>query len=414
MILILIILCIIGTPLFSVIAASAMFGYASQEIDLMAIVIEIIGISDMPFLSAIPLFTLSGYLLSESNAPKRLVALTDVFLGWMPSGLAIVSILACALFTAFTGASGVTIIALGAILYPALKEDGYSDKFNLGLITTSGSLGLLFAPSLPLILYGVIAEVSIDNLFKAGILPGLMMIILLSFYSFSVNSKNSKSGKSFNLKKALITLKECAWEIPLPFLVLGGIYSGFFAISEAAALTALYVFIVEVVILKEIKFIDLPSLMRESMIMVGGILIVLAVSLASTNYMIDSGLPQKIFGLVSEVVDDQITFIILLLLFLIILGAILDIFSAIVLVVPILLPIAEMYEINQIHLGIIFLSTMQLGYLTPPVGINLFIASYRFDRSIIDVYSSTIPFFLILLISVILIAFLPSLSTVFI
>ena len=414
MILILIILCIIGTPLFSVIAASAMFGYASQEIDLMAIVIEIIGISDMPFLSAIPLFTLSGYLLSESNAPKRLVALTDVFLGWMPSGLAIVSILACALFTAFTGASGVTIIALGAILYPALKEDGYSDKFNLGLITTSGSLGLLFAPSLPLILYGVIAEVSIDNLFKAGILPGLMMIILLSFYSFSVNTKNSKSGKSFNLKKALITLKECAWEIPLPFLVLGGIYSGFFAISEAAALTALYVFIVEVVILKEIKFIDLPSLMRESMIMVGGILIVLAVSLASTNYMIDSGLPQKIFGLVSEVVDDQITFIILLLLFLIILGAILDIFSAIVLVVPILLPIAEMYEINQIHLGIIFLSTMQLGYLTPPVGINLFIASYRFDRSIIDVYSSTIPFFLILLISVILIAFLPSLSIVFI
>ena len=414
MILILIILCIIGTPLFSLIAASAMFGYASQEIDLMAIVIEIIGISDMPFLSAIPLFTLSGYLLSESNAPKRLVALTDVFLGWMPSGLAIVSILACALFTAFTGASGVTIIALGAILYPALKEDGYSDKFNLGLITTSGSLGLLFAPSLPLILYGVIAEVSIDNLFKAGILPGLMMIILLSFYSFSVNSKNSKSGKSFNLKKALITLKECAWEIPLPFLVLGGIYSGFFAISEAAALTALYVFIVEVVILKEIKFIDLPSLMRESMIMVGGILIVLAVSLASTNYMIDSGLPQKIFGLVSEVVDDQITFIILLLLFLIILGAILDIFSAIVLVVPILLPIAEMYEINQIHLGIIFLSTMQLGYLTPPVGINLFIASYRFDRSIIDVYSSTIPFFLILLISVILIAFLPSLSIIFI
>jgi len=414
MILILIILCIIGTPLFSVIAASAMFGYASQEIDLMAIVIEIIGISDMPFLSAIPLFTLSGYLLSESNAPKRLVALTDVFLGWMPSGLAIVSILACALFTAFTGASGVTIIALGAILYPALKEDGYSDKFNLGLITTSGSLGLLFAPSLPLILYGVIAEVSIDNLFKAGILPGLMMIILLSFYSFSVNAKNSKSGRSFNLKKALITLKECAWEIPLPFLVLGGIYSGFFAISEAAALTALYVFIVEVVILKEIKFIDLPSLMRESMIMVGGILIVLAVSLASTNYMIDSGLPQKIFGLVSEVVDDQITFIILLLLFLIILGAILDIFSAIVLVVPILLPIAEMYEINQIHLGIIFLSTMQLGYLTPPVGINLFIASYRFDRSIIDVYSSTIPFFLILLISVILIAFLPSLSIVFI
>ena len=412
MIVILILLCIIGAPLFAVIAASAMFGYSSEDIDLMALIIEIIGLADMPFLSAIPLFTISGYLLSESNAPKRLVKLTNVILGWMPNGLAIVSLIACAFFTAFTGASGVTIIALGAILYPALTQAGYPDKFNLGLITTSGSLGLLFAPSLPLILYGVIAEVSIDDLFKAGILPGFLMISVLVIYSFSANKNLSNSLNKFTPNQMIEAIKESIWEIPLPFIVLGGIYSGFFAISEAAAVTALYVIFIEVIILKEIKISDLPVIMRDSMLLVGGILLVLSVSLASTNYMIDSGVPERIFNIVSEVISSKYSFLALLLLFLIILGAILDIFSAIVLVVPILLPIAAQYQIDPIHLGIIFLATMQLGYITPPVGINLFIASFRFEKSIIDVYSSTIPFFVILLFSVVLITFWPTLTLI--
>ena len=412
MIVILILLCIIGAPLFAVIAASAMFGYSSEDIDLMALIIEIIGLADMPFLSAIPLFTISGYLLSESNAPKRLVKLTNVILGWMPNGLAIVSLIACAFFTAFTGASGVTIIALGAILYPALTQAGYPDKFNLGLITTSGSLGLLFAPSLPLILYGVIAEVSIDDLFKAGILPGFLMISVLVIYSFSANKNLSNSLNKFTPNQMIEAIKESIWEIPLPFIVLGGIYSGFFAISEAAAVTALYVIFIEVIILKEIKISDLPVIMRDSMLLVGGILLVLSVSLASTNYMIDSGIPERIFNIVSEVISSKYSFLALLLLFLIILGAILDIFSAIVLVVPILLPIAAQYQIDPIHLGIIFLATMQLGYITPPVGINLFIASFRFEKSIIDVYSSTIPFFVILLFSVVLITFWPTLTLI--
>ena len=412
MIVILISLCLIGAPLFAVIAASAMFGYSSEDIDLMALIIEIIGLADMPFLSAIPLFTISGYLLSESNAPKRLVKLTNAILGWMPSGLAIVSLIACAFFTAFTGASGVTIIALGAILYPALSQAGYPDKFNLGLITTSGSLGLLFAPSLPLILYGVVAEVSIDDLFKAGILPGFLMITMLVMYSFSANKNLSTSMYRFKPNQMMEAIKESIWEIPLPFIVLGGIYSGFFAISEAAAVTALYVFIIEVIVLKEIKLFDLPIIMRESMLLVGGILLVLSVSLASTNYMIDSGVPERIFNIVSEVISSKYSFLALLLLFLIILGALLDIFSAIVLVVPILLPIAAQYQIDPIHLGIVFLATMQLGYITPPVGINLFIASFRFEKSIIDVYSSTIPFFVILLFSVILITFWPTLTLI--
>lgn len=406
----LVLLAIFGAPLFTVIAASAMLGYQSEGIDLMAIAIEILGIAEMPFLSAIPLFTFAGYLLSESNAPKRLVRLTGAVLGWVPGGLALVALTACAFFTAFTGASGVTIIALGAILYPALQHDGYPDDFNLGLVTSSGSLGLLFAPSLPLILYGVIAEVSIDDLFRAGILPGLLMLIMLSGWSLWVNRANRKPLKEFSFRETAAVLRESIWELPLPVVVLGGIYSGFFAVSEAAAVTALYVLIVEVGILREIRISQLPRIMRESMLLVGAILIILGVSLASTNYMIDARVPQQLLAFVAEFVSSPTSFLILLLIFLLILGAILDIFSAIVLVVPLILPIAAQYGVNEVHLGIVFLAAMQLGYLTPPVGLNLFIASYRFDKSIMEVCRATFPFLVILLLSVIIITFLPRLS----
>lgn len=408
--LVLVLLAVFGAPLFAVIATSAMLGYHKEGIDLMAMAIEVLGISQMPFLSAIPLFTFAGYLLSESGAPGRLVRLTGAVLGWMPGGLALVALGACAFFTAFTGASGVTIIALGAILYPALKEDGYPDNFNLGLVTTSGSLGLLFAPSLPLILYGIVAEVSIDNLFLAGILPGLLMLMMLSGWSLWVNRANRKPLATFSWRKVGASLRESIWELPLPVVVLGGIYSGFFAVSEAAAVTALYVLIVEVVIHREIKLSELPRIMRESMLLVGGILIILGVSLASTNYLIDAGVPQKILEFVSTFVSGQASFLFLLLIFLLILGAILDIFSATVLVVPLILPIAAQYGIDEVHLGIVFLAAMQLGYLTPPVGLNLFIASYRFDKPIMTVYSATFPFLMILLLSVILIMYWPQLS----
>lgn len=406
----LVLLALVGAPLFVVIAGSAMLGYYREGIDLMAVSVEILGIAGMPFLSAIPLFTFAGYLLSESNAPKRLVRLTGALLGWMPGGLALVSLAACAFFTAFTGASGVTIIALGAILYPALKQDGYPEKFNLGLVTTSGSLGLLFAPSLPLILYGIVAEVSIDSLFRAGLLPGLLMLVMLSAYSLWVNRDNRKPLSSFSMKEVGGALWEAKWELPLPVVVLGGIYSGFFAVSEAAAVTALYVLVVEVFILREISFRELPNVMRESMLLVGGILIILGVSLASTNYMIDAGVPQKLLSYVAELVSSPATFLALLLVFLLILGAILDIFSAIVLVVPLILPIAATYGVNEVHLGIIFLAAMQLGYLTPPVGLNLFIASYRFDKSILHVYAATFPFLVILMLSVLIITYWSELS----
>ncbi len=406
-------LAILGAPLFAVIAASAMIGFYTAETDLMIMALEVQSIASMPFLSAIPLFTFAGYLLSESNAPNRLVKLTGAMLGWMPGGLALVCLAACAFFTAFTGASGVTIIALGAILYPALKQDGYGDKFNLGLVTSAGSLGLLFAPSLPLILYGVIAEVPVDNLFLAGILPGLVMMLMLSGWSLWVNRAIRKPLSSFSFREVGSALRESIWEIPLPFVVLGGIYSGYFAVSEAAAVTALYVVLVEVVILREIPLRELPRIMRASMILVGAILIILGVSVASTSYMIDADIPQRLFEFVSSMVTSQTSFLILLLLFLLVLGAILDIFSAIVLVVPLILPIAAGYGINEVHLGIVFLAAMQLGYLTPPVGLNLFIASYRFEKSIMHVYSATFPFLIILMLSVVIITFIPELSLMF-
>ncbi|WP_455210965.1 TRAP transporter large permease [Kaarinaea lacus] len=416
---VLLIITLLGAPLFAVIAASAMVGFYSDDIDLAVLAIEIYRLAETPVLLAIPLFTFAGYILGASQAPHRLVHLTNALLGWLPGGLAIVAIVACAFFTAFTGASGVTIVALGALLYPALKEAGYGEHFNLGLITSSGSLGLLFAPSLPLILYGVVVQqmgmeltISISDLFLAGILPGLLMMLLLSTYSMlQKRQPRLATSKPTNMEIIKI-LRESAWELPLPFVVLGGIYSGLFAISEAAAVTALYVLIVEVLIKREIPMRDLPRIIRESMILVGGVLIILGVSLALTNYIIDSGLPMRLFDAIRAHIDSKWTFLILLNVFLLALGMILDIFSALVIIIPIILPIAINYGIHPVHLGIVFLANMQIGYFTPPVGMNLFIASYRFERPVMDLYRATIPFFFILLVAVLIITYWPDLSLV--
>ncbi|MCG6872846.1 MAG: TRAP transporter large permease subunit [Gammaproteobacteria bacterium] len=420
--LLLLVLALLGVPLFAVIALGAIIGFSGAGVDLTVIAIEIYRIAEMPVLIAIPLFTFAGYLLGESNAPDRLVRASNAVLGWLPGNLAHVTILACALFTAFTGASGVTIVAMGALLYPALNQAGYREQFNLGLVTTAGSLGLLFAPALPLILYGVVVQamgvgpgVSIDDLFRAGVLPGLLMVVLLSGYSMWANRHLVRGHRwHFSLREAGSALWQARWELPLPFIVLGGIYSGYFAVSEAAAVTALYVLVVEVLITREITLSRLVAIMRESMTLVGGIMIILGVSLASTNYMIDTEVPMRIFETVQQYIDSKWTFLALLTVFLLALGMMLDIFSALVLIVPIIFPIAMAYGIHPVHLGILFLANMQLGYITPPVGMNLFIASYRFDRPVLEVYRATLPFFFVLFAAVLLITFYPPLSLVFV
>jgi len=410
----LILLAILGAPLFAIIVAGALIGFAGSDIDLMVVPMEIFRVSEIPVLIAIPLFTFAGYILGESQAPRRLVRITNILLGWMPGGLAVVALFVCALFTAFTGASGVTIIAMGALLYPAIASAGYRDHFNLGLITTSGSLGLLFAPSLPLILYGIIAEQSVDDLFVAGILPGLLMLLLLSLYCMREGGfvRVRVKRQPFDRGEIAAALRESIWEIPLPVIVLGGVYSGFFAVSEAAAVTVVYVFIVEVLIYRDIPLRRIPGVMRDSMVLVGGILIILGVSLASTNYMIDEQVPMRLFEWITAHISSKLGFLILLNLFLLMLGMMLDIFSALVIVVPLILPVAAGFGVDPIHLGMIFLANMQIGYCTPPVGMNLFIASYRFDKPIVLLYRAALPFLAILLVTVLIITYWPWLSLV--
>lgn len=409
--LLILILALLGSPLFVVISALALLSFFSVDIDISVVIIEMSRLADTPLLLALPLFIFAGTILSESGTPKRLLKMSNLLLGWMPGGLAVISLLVCAIFTAFTGASGVTIFALGGLLFPALLKDSYSEKFSLGLITSSGSLGLLFPPSLPLILYGVIAEVRIDHLFLAGILPGMLMLALLVAYSMVKSPPRKKKLKNtMHWQEILSGLKETGWELLLPFIVLGGIYGGFLVAGEAAAITALYVLIIEVFVYRDIKLQQLSGIMVKSMMLFGGILVILAASMAATNFLVDQEVPMHIFEFIRQYISSKYTFLLLLNIFLLIVGSMLDIFSALVLVVPLIVPIARGYEVNLIHLGIIFLTNLQIGYCTPPVGLNLFLASYRFERPVIQLYSATMPFLALLIITLIIITYFPLLS----
>ncbi len=399
-----------GTPLFIVIATGALLSFYLSGIDSSAVIIEMYRLASTPLLETIPLFALAGYVLAESNAPKRLVRLSQAFLGWMPGGLAVVVLIACTLFTAFTGASGITIIALGGLVFPALLSQRYPEGFSLGLITTSGALGLLLPPSLPLILYGIISRTSVDKLFIAGILPGSILVILLMLYSLFKGSRAGTPIVRSSVREMRHAIRESIWEIPLPFVVLGGIYTGYFAVSDAAAITAFYVLFVEVLIHREVRIKDLVSIIKESMVLVGGILIILGVALAYTNYLIDAQVPLKILAFIKEHITSKWAFLILLNIFLLIVGCMIDIFSALVVVVPLILPLSQAYGIDPIHLGIIFLTNLGIGYSTPPVGINLFIASYRFGRPILRLYVASLPFLAILLVGLIVITYLPGIS----
>jgi C4-dicarboxylate transporter DctM subunit len=404
------ILALLKTPLFLVISALALLSFYSVDIDISVVIIEMSRLADTPLLVSLPLFIFAGILLSESKAPQRILQFSRIFLGWLPGGLTIITLLLCALFTAFTGASGVTIFALGGLLLPALLKDGYSERFSMGLITSSGSLGLLFPPSLPLILYGVIAETRIDHLFLAGILPGMLMLLLLMGFAITRGRIRKIEKKSYSPREIFTGLRDIIWELPLPVILLGGIYGGIFVPGEAAAVTAFYVLVVEIFIHRDIPLKALPGIMSKSMVLFGGILVILAASMASTNYLIDQEVPTRLFEYIQTYIDSKYTFLLLLNIFLLIVGAMLEIFSALVLIVPLILPIAIGYNVDPIHLGIIFLTNLQIGYCTPPVGLNLFLASYRFEKPIGVLYRATLPFLGLLLITLVIITYFPLLS----
>lgn len=409
-----------GAPLFAVLLGGAMLGFAASDIDLAIVAIEVYRIVDTPLLVALPLFTYSGYLLAQARTSQRLVNLVLGLFGALPSGLAMVGFVACAVFTALTGASGVTIVALGALLLPALVQSGYDERFSLGLVTTSGSLGLLLVPSVPLILYGIIAQqlnvgepFTIFELFQAGVLPMLLMLVLLIGWTLWRHRGGSVPRVAFSWRRLWAACVDARWELPLPLVVLGGIYSGMVAVSEAAALTAVYVTVAEVMLYREVRWRELPRVMVDSMVMVGGILLVLGVALAFTNFLVDAQVPQYLFELIQAHIHSTLGFLLLLNVLLLVLGAMLDIFSALVIVVPLILPVAVGYGVHPVHLGIIFLANMQIGYFTPPVGMNLFIASYRFQKPLHELYAASWPFMLVLLAALMFITYVPWLSLAF-
>lgn len=403
-------LALLGMPLFTVLAAFALAGFRATGIQSSAVAVEMYRLAEAPLLIAIPMFTFAGYLLAESRAPERLVAASRAVLGWLPGGLALVALVACALFTAFTGASGVTIIAVGGLLLPALLADRYDRRFVDGLLTTSGSLGLLFPPSLPIILYGYVASVSIDKLFAAGFVPGLLLLAVLGAYAARVSKRSGAGRQAFSWAELRRAVRGAAWELPLPLVVVGGIYSGKVTLTEAASLTAMYALVVEVFVYRDVKPRDLPRILTESMVLVGGILVILASALALTNYFITAEVPTRLFDWIQQYVHSKAVFLILLNVFLLVVGCLMDVFSAILVVVPLIAPVAAGYEIDPVHLGIIFLLNLEIGYSTPPVGLNLFIASLRFGRPVVELYRAALPFLVLYLLVLAATTYLPVLS----
>lgn len=403
-------LMLLGVPLFVVISGLALCLLYLNQIDSSAVIIEMYRMATTPILVAIPLFTFAGYLLSESGAPRRLVRLSHALLGWLPGGVSMIALLTCAIFTALTGATGLTIIAMGGILLPAMTKVKYPESFSLGLLTTSGTLGLLFPPSLPLIIYAIVAKVRIDHLFVAGILPGILLIVLLAPYCFLRAITAEVPRSRFSIPEVAGAVKDCMWELPLPFVVLGGIYGGYFVVSDAAAITAIYVLLVEVLIYRDIRWGELSGIMKKSMVLVGTILIILGAALGLTNYLIDEEIPMKILDLIRAHIASPFLFLIVLNLFLLAVGCIMGMFPALTVVIPLITPIAQAYGIHPLHLGIIFLTNLEIGASIPPLGINLFISSIRFEKPVLSLYIASLPFIIILLVGLAIITYVPWLS----
>ncbi len=398
-----------GTPVFALMGALALWLFHGAGIESTAVIIELARLASLPSLIAIPLFTFAGYVLAESGAPKRLVALAESLFGWLPGGVAVAGLCACAMFTAFTGASGVTIIALGGLIFPLLRRQNYPEPFALGLITTTGSLGLMFPPSLPIILYALVGKISVDKLFAAAAVPGVMLLLVLSGYAVMVAKREGVKPTPFTWAAVTAAARAAAWEIPLPFLVVGGIYGGLFTASEAAAVMAFYVLGVEVFVYRDVTLAKLPEVARQSMILVGSILIVLGCALGLTNYLIDAEIPTRIFQFLHAHVESPWGFLALLNIFLLVVNMV-EIFSAIVIVVPIIAPVAAQYGIDPVHLGTLFLLNLEIGYMTPPLGLNLFLASRRFDKSLPALYRAVLPFWGLLLAALLVVTYCPALS----
>jgi tripartite ATP-independent transporter DctM subunit len=402
---------IAGAPIFVILGATASLLFFIDTVPLAAIPVESYRIASNPILPTIPLFTLAGTILAEGKASERLARLFRALFGWIPGGTAVATVGVCAFFTTFTGGSGVTILALGGLLLPVLLRQGYGERFSLGALTVSGSLGILLPPSLLVILYGVSAHAPIDRLFLAGLVPGVMLVAMVAVYAVYNGWTLSASRSRFHTREALSAIVEAKWEVLLPIAVLYGIFSGHATLVEVAGLVALYTLVLEFVVNRDLKLgQDLARILVEAAVMIGGIMIILATAMGLTNYLIYADVPTLAAEWVQAGIESPWVFLLALNGFLLIAGCLLDIFSALVVIVPLILPVARAFGIDPLHLGIIFLANMQLGYLTPPVGMNLFLASFRFKRPLLEICSASVPFFLIMAAGVLIITFFPILS----
>ena len=402
---------VLGAPIFTILGGAAVLLYMGDG-DLPVIVaIETYGLNIQPHLPAIPLFTLAGFILAQGNAAERLLRVFRAGVGWIPGGTAIVCVLLCAFFTVFTGGSGVTILALGGLLFPALLKDGYRDRFSLGLLTASGSLGLLFPPAMPLILYAIVAQVAPDDLFVAGVAPGILLIVLTAAWGVREGLLTGAGRRRFGWPEFRAALWEAKWELSIPFVVLGVLFSGFATLVETAAVTAFYAALIQGVIHRDFTLRrGLREAFTECVVLVGGVLIILGVAVGFTAYLVDAEVPFRLVEWAEANIGSRLMFLLGLNIFLLLVGCVMDIFSAIFVVVPLIVPVAEQFGIHPLHLGIIFIANLELGFLTPPVGLNLFLASYRFDRPLLEVYRASVPLLVILGFGVLVVTYVPWLT----
>lgn len=411
----LVVLAFVGVPLFALFGGAGLVLFLSlPEGTWASPAIEIFSIkfADQPTLIAIPLFTFVGYLLAESGMPRRLIALSRAWLGWMPGSLAIVCLVVSAFFTTFTGGSGITIIAVGGMLLPAMLKEGYPERFTLGIVTTGGSLGILFPPSTPLVLYGLVTHVSLDKLMIAGLLPGLLVVVILSLYAATVGLKIGFTKTPFVLREARRTLWEAKWELAIPLVLIGGVGSGLLRMQEAAIFTALYALVIEVFVYRDVSLRrDLPRVIEESMTLVGSILAIMACAVGFTGWMIQAEVPLRILDALQSVISSQTLFLLVLNVFLVIVGMVMEIFAAIIVAVPLVLPLAEAYGLDPFHFAIVFLLNLEIAYLAPPLGINLFISSVRFARPVATLYGSVLTFIGVLFVTLMIVSYVPIITT---
>ncbi len=404
----------LGTPIFILMTGIAMILFVGQDVPITAVPAATYSIVTSPNLHVIPLFAFAGYLLARGGASRRLIALFSAWFGWMPGGIAVVTALVCAFFTTFTGASGVTILGLGGLLLPLLIEAGYPAGFSLGLLTAAGSLGMLFPPSLPVILYGVRANVSIIDMFLGGIVPGVFLLLVVSGYGVYMGARYKVPRPGFTWGKAFHSLWIARYEVLLPVVLFSGLFGGVVNLGEAAALTVLYVLFVECVLTRELRLtVDVPAVALECAIVVGALMIIFGAALGLTDYLVDAEIPHRLTAWAVATVHEKWLFILVLNVVLLVVGSLMEGFSAIVILVPLITPIGTAFGFDPVHLGILFLANLEAGFLLPPIGLNLFLSSMRFERPLASMYKPVLPFLLLVFAVVLVISYVPEVTLVF-